>query len=50
MALTCGTDATLAYDKKDPNATNTTKGRGHSSNAQNMLNDYYLGDLNQIIK
>ena len=49
MAPTCGTDATNAYMTKDPYATDSTSGRGHSSRAKNMLNDYYIGDLNQTI-
>ncbi|NVN97063.1 cytochrome b5 domain-containing protein, partial [Candidatus Nomurabacteria bacterium] len=49
MAATCGTDATAAYYTKDPYATSTSGGRGHSSNAQSMLASYYVGDLNQAI-
>jgi cytochrome b involved in lipid metabolism len=49
MAATCGTDATAAYMTKDPNATNTTSGQDHSTNAKNMLKDYYLGALNETI-
>jgi len=49
MAATCGTDATDAYMTKDPNATSTAGGRDHSSNARNMLKDYYLGKLNATI-
>ena len=49
MAATCGTDATDAYMTKDPNATSTAGGRDHSSNARNMLKDYYLGKLNETI-
>ena len=41
---TCGTDATVAYNTKGrPN------GRPHSSNAEAMLADYLLGNLNQNI-
>ena len=49
MAATCGTDATDAYMTKDPNATSTTGGKGHSSRAKYMLNNYYLGKLDQKI-
>ncbi len=49
MLSTCGTDATDAYMTKDPNAATTTGGKSHSSNARNMLKDYYLGTLNQSI-
>ena len=39
----CGKESTTAYD---------TKGRGspHSSYADGLLDKYYIGDLNQIIK
>jgi len=49
MAATCGTDATSAYDTKDPNATSSSNGNGHSSRAKNLLINYYLGNLNQTI-
>jgi len=50
MAATCGTDATNAYMTKDPYATSNSGGKsGHSSTAKNLLNDYYIGDLNQTI-
>lgn len=49
MLATCGTDATDAYVTKDPNATSTRGGQDHSSNARNMLKDYYLGKLNAVI-
>lgn len=49
MAKTCGTDATAAYLTKDPNAKNTSNGQDHSSQARNMLKDYYLGTLNQVL-
>ena len=49
MAPSCGKDATDAYDTKDPYATSTSGGRGHSSRAQSMLANYYLGNLNQTI-
>jgi cytochrome b involved in lipid metabolism len=41
---TCGTDATAAYDTKGG------RGRPHSGNANSMLADYYIGDLDQTIK
>jgi cytochrome b involved in lipid metabolism len=42
---TCGTDATVAYETKNkPNG-----GKPHSANANTMLADYYIGDLNQTI-
>ena len=49
MVATCGTDATDAYVTKDPNATSTAGGRDHSSQARNMLKDYYLGKLGEVI-
>ena len=40
IAAYCGKEATVAFDTKDrPN------GRGHSSQAQQMLEQYYIGDL-----
>ncbi|MEI6288147.1 MAG: cytochrome b5 domain-containing protein [bacterium] len=42
MTPYCGQEATQAYDTKDI-------GRPHSNNASAMLNDYYIGDLNQTI-
>ncbi len=49
MSPTCGTDATIAYATRDPNATKSRGSVKHSSYARDLLNDYYLGDLNQII-
>jgi cytochrome b involved in lipid metabolism len=49
MSTSCGKDATDAYDTKDPYATSTSGGRGHSSRAQSMLGDYYIGNFNQTI-
>jgi len=50
MAATCGTDATNAYMTKDPYATSSNgSNSGHSSSAHNLLNNYYIGDLNQTI-
>jgi cytochrome b involved in lipid metabolism len=41
----CGTDATVAFNTKDrPN------GRPHSANANAMLADYFIGNLNQVLK
>lgn len=46
MAATCGTDATVAYETKDPNATSAGMfSNGHSSRAESMLANYYVGDL-----
>ena len=39
----CGQDATQAYDTKDG------KGKPHSGNANAMLADYYIGNLNQSL-
>jgi len=39
----CGQEATQAFATKDI-------GRPHSSRAASMLNDYYVGDLNQTVK
>lgn len=49
MLATCGTDATAAYATQNPNATSSGSRSAHSSNATGMLNDYYIGDLNQTI-
>lgn len=49
MSPSCGKDATDAYDTKDPYSTSTRGGRGHSSRAQSMLGDYYIGNFNQTI-
>jgi len=49
MAATCGTDATIAYETKDPNAKSTAGGKDHSSKAKSMLDTYYLGNLDQTI-
>lgn len=49
MAPTCGTDATAAYATRDPYATSSSSRVAHSSRAQNMLNDYYIGDFNQSL-
>jgi len=40
---TCGTDATVIYDNRDNTGT-------HSSKARSMLADYYIGDLDQVVK
>lgn len=49
MSETCGKDATDAYYTQDPNATSSQTKSAHSSKAQSLLNNYYLGDLNQTI-
>jgi len=42
---TCGTDATVAYDTKGrPN------GSSHSSNAETLLANYFIGNLNQTLQ
>ena len=40
----CGQDGSVAYQTKD-----LTPARGHSSYANSLLDNYYLGDLNQTI-
>ena len=49
MSATCGKDATDAYKTKDPYATSPNSGSNHSSRARSLLNNYYIGDLNQKI-
>lgn len=49
MAATCGTDATAAYMTQDPNATSGGSRSAHSGKAKSMLDNYYIGDLNQTI-
>jgi len=49
MAATCGTDATVAYMTKDPNATSSGSRSAHSSGATGMLESYYIGNLNQSV-
>ena len=49
MALTCGKDATAAYYTQDPYATTASSKSRHSSRAQSLLENYYIGDLNQTI-
>ncbi len=48
MAATCGTDATNAYMTQDPYASSTGNRSAHSSKAQSLLTEYYLGDLNKL--
>jgi len=50
MSSTCGTDSTAAYSTKDPSAQSSSSRIAHSSNAQNLLTEYYLGDFNQTVK
>lgn len=50
MAATCGTDATVAYMTQDPNAVSSTSRSAHSSSAKRLLDNYYIGDLNQVVK
>lgn len=49
MSPTCGTDATAAYATRDPYAKTSSGSIAHSSNAQNLLTNYYIGDFGQII-
>jgi len=49
MVATCGKDATDAYKTKDPYATTAGNNTAHSTRARNLLDNYYLGDLNQKI-
>lgn len=49
MSPTCGTDATAAYATRDPYAQTSSGKVAHSSNAQNLLSNYYIGDLGQTI-
>lgn len=50
MAPTCGKDATDAYYTQDPYASSSSSRSAHSSRAQSLLSNYYLGNLNQTIK
>lgn len=49
MAATCGKDATAAYATQNPRSTSSNGRSAHSSKAENMLDNYYVGDLNQIM-
>ncbi len=49
MSATCGIDATDAYMTQDPSATSSGSRSDHSSKAQSLLSNYYLGDFNQTI-
>ncbi len=49
MTPSCGKDATAAYMTKDPYASTSSSRSAHSSNALSLLNDYYIGNLNQTI-
>jgi len=49
MLATCGQDATNAYKTKDPNASTSGTRTAHSSNAVNLLSNYFIGNLNQKI-
>jgi len=49
MSATCGIDATAAYMTQDPNASSSGSKSAHSSRARSLLNNYYIGDLNQTI-
>lgn len=50
MTPTCGKDATDAYYTQDPYASSSSTRLAHSSKAQSLLSNYYLGNLNQTIK
>ncbi len=49
MSATCGTDATDAYMTQDPYANSSGNRSAHSNKAKNLLNGYYIGDLNNYI-
>ncbi len=49
MSATCGEDATAEYATKNASATSSNGRSAHSSNAMSLLNNYYIGDLNQVI-
>jgi len=49
MSPTCGKDATAAYFTQDPYASSSSSSSAHSSRAKSLLNNYYLGNLNQTI-
>lgn len=49
MVATCGKDATAAYATQNPKATTNNGRSAHSTEAKNMLGDYYIGDFNQTI-
>lgn len=49
MLATCGKDATDAYKTKDPYAISSGSKTAHSRNAINLLDNFYIGDLNQKI-
>jgi len=47
MSATCGKDATDAYKTQDPNATSSGNKSEHSRKAYGLLDEYYIGDVNQ---
>jgi cytochrome b involved in lipid metabolism len=49
MAATCGTDATDAYMTKDPYASSSGNRSAHSSRAQGLLTNYFVGNFNTTI-
>lgn len=49
MSPTCGKDATAAYATQNPDATGDPSRSAHSGKAKSLLNNYYIGDLNQTI-
>lgn len=49
MLATCGKDATAAYATKNSSATSSNGRSAHSSGAQSLLTNYFIGNLNQDI-
>jgi len=49
MTATCGIDATDAYMTQNPKAKSSGARSAHSSSAFSLLDQYYIGDLNQTI-
>jgi cytochrome b involved in lipid metabolism len=49
MTATCGIDATNAYMTQNPKAKSSGARSAHSSSAFSLLDQYYIGDLNQTI-
>jgi len=45
MSATCGKDATNAYKTRDSYATSSGSKTEHSKRAQNLLDNYYIGNL-----
>ena len=49
MIATCGKDATAAYKTKDPYAATSGSRTAHSAGAVSLLDQYFVGNLNQKI-